>query len=72
MTVEEIDWLPHNFLKGDIVYEYNGYTYGVISYDGIAVSETYGETPFFEVPLDTIKPFIDEKCIFFFSHAYRR
>ncbi len=44
-----------NFKKGTVLYEYTGCTYGVISKDGVAVTEkpshgSYLKTPFFEVP----------------------
>lgn len=48
-----------HYKKGTILYEYTGCTYGVISKDGIAVTEkpgrgSYLETPFFEVPKDLL------------------
>lgn len=40
---------------GEKLYIYDGYTYGCISYEGVALSERPGETPFFEFPYDAIE-----------------
>lgn len=42
--------------EGDIVYEYRGHTYGVITPLGLAVTKEPGQTPFFEVPLMNLEP----------------
>lgn len=57
LVTPEVDgnWLPHIFLPGDILWEYNGCTYGCIDWEkGIAVSESPNKTPFFEFPLDAL------------------
>lgn len=51
VTVEECPWLPRDFKKDEVVYEYYGHTYGVISPGGIACTEINGETPFYEFPM---------------------
>ena len=58
VTTEECFWLDEDMNEGDIVYVYDGYTYGCIG-DGIAVTKEYDVTPFFELPLDSLKP-VDE------------
>lgn len=49
----ECPWLPRPLAEGEILYEYVGYDYGVITPAGVALSET-GDTPFFEVPRTAI------------------
>lgn len=50
----ECDWLDRDFKKGETVYKYQGYTYGVISPDGEAFTIVDGIEPFFELPIDAI------------------
>lgn len=40
--------------KGSVVYLYSGYCYGCIAPGGIAVSVVEDETPFFEIPEDSV------------------
>jgi hypothetical protein len=54
VTINECPWLERNFNAGEKVYEYKGHTYGVISPDGIACTETIDDTPFFELPKDAL------------------
>ena len=50
VTPEECPWLSRTFKKGEVVFEYLGYTYGVVGPTGKPYSEINGETPFFELP----------------------
>lgn len=50
ITPKECPWLDKTIVTGTIVHEYNGYTYGCIAPEGIAVTTVKDETPFFEVP----------------------
>ncbi len=43
--------------KGDIVYRFDGCTYGCIG-DGIACSRKLGENPFFEMPKDSLEQIV--------------
>lgn len=54
VTNKECPWLTYNHKKGEVVYEFDGYTYGCIG-DGIAVSKKPSTNPFFEIPYDAIK-----------------
>lgn len=55
VTIKECCWLENNILKDTIVYIYDGYTYGCITSNGIAVTINYNEHPFFEIPRDALK-----------------
>jgi hypothetical protein len=55
VTVSECHWLKDDVKKGTVVYEYNGYTYGCVSPGGVACTLQKGQTPFFELPYDSIK-----------------
>lgn len=46
--------------KDCIVYRYDGATYGCVSERGIAVTLEPGQTPFFEVPADSVAPAFTE------------
>jgi hypothetical protein len=48
-------WLDKRIHEGDIVYEYTGFTYGLVSDEGIAVTYEPGVTPFFELPTQHLK-----------------
>lgn len=50
-------WMDDNdaLEVGDVVYSYNGHTYGCIG-DGIAVTREADVTPFMEVPRDSVEP----------------
>lgn len=52
LTKDECPWLDEDIVKGTIVYEYFGYTYGCISNKGIAVTNKLNKIPFFEIPRD--------------------
>lgn len=54
VTKKECHWLDKTFKKGSVVLEYQGYTYGCISDNGIAVSND-GKEPFFEIPIDALQ-----------------
>lgn len=54
VTKEECPWLGSSLPKGKTVYRFSGHTYGVISSDGVAVTEVADKTPFFEVPKDAV------------------
>jgi hypothetical protein len=54
---EECSWLSDPHFKGDEVFEYHGCTYGCIA-NGIACSEVDGETPFFELPRDSVEEIV--------------
>lgn len=54
VTKKECPWLDRDFKKGEVVFEYLDYTYGVIGPDGRAFTEVIGETPFFELPNDSV------------------
>lgn len=50
VSQQECPWLDSEIPSGSIVYRYDGYTYGCIGPDGIAVTHSPGVEPFFEVP----------------------
>jgi len=52
--MEDYFWLARDYKKGEVLYRYHGYTYGIISDNGVAVSEVFDLLPFFEVPLDAV------------------
>lgn len=52
---EECPWLDRDFSEGEVVFLYNGHTYGCISFKGLPFSEVYDQTPFFELPKDAVK-----------------
>lgn len=54
VTKKECPWLDKDLKKGKVVYEYTGYTYGVIGRMGVAVSDQSGKGPFYEVPCSAI------------------
>jgi hypothetical protein len=53
--VIECPWLDRDMLKGEVVWSYEGCTYGCVSSNGRAVSLIDGETPFFELPRNALK-----------------
>lgn len=55
ITKDECPWLDENIPKGTTVYEYCGCTYGCVD-SGIPVTFKDGETPFFEIPKDSVTP----------------
>jgi len=50
VTIQECPWLTETLLPGTLVYLYPGATFGCCGPDGIAVSWTFGQEPFFELP----------------------
>ena len=54
VTQAECPWLDTELPAGTTVWSYDGFTYGVVSPSGIAVSAKAAETPFFEIPADAI------------------
>ena len=57
---KDYGYLPFDFKKGDIVYRYNGCTYGCISPLGIAITLKEGKTPFYEIPILSAEPALDK------------
>lgn len=57
ITKAEQPWMDAGEIvkAGEVVYEFHGCTYGCIG-SGVAVSRERGQTPFFEVPRDAVKP----------------
>ena len=55
VTKKECSWLDRNYKKGEILFEYDGYTYGCISPNGIACSDKDQETPFYEIPKNALE-----------------
>ena len=49
----ECPWLERDYLKGEVLHEFHGCTYGCTSRKGRAMSLD-GETPFFEIPNDAL------------------
>lgn len=54
VTTQECFWLKKDLHQGDMVYKYSGYTYGVMSPNGVAVTDEKDVTPFYEIPSDAI------------------
>lgn len=54
VTKDECFWLEKTIKQGTLVYKYNGYTYGCISYSGIAVTLKENKLPFIEIPCNAI------------------
>lgn len=61
VSTTECPWLDENIEKGSIVYKYYGHTYGCISPLGIACTMKEGETPFLEIPRDSLELEEEEK-----------
>lgn len=55
VTKKECPWLDKDLKKGDVVFSYKGYTYGCISPKGMAFTVVEDETPFFELPMNSVK-----------------
>jgi len=55
VTKKECSWLDRTFKKGEKVFKYTGPTYGCCSYNGEPFTLEKGQTPFFELPNDSVK-----------------
>ena len=55
VTVDECPWLDEDVQPGTTVFTFSGQTYGCIGPNGIAVSYSPYEYPFFEIPRNAIK-----------------
>ena len=55
VSPSECSWLENTLHKGLTVYEYYGATYGCVAGSGIAVTLVEDETPFMEVPMNSVK-----------------
>jgi hypothetical protein len=51
----ECPWLDRDLKAGETVWSYTGPTYGVVSPDGTPVTAKAAETPFFELPADSVR-----------------
>ena len=50
----ECPWLDRDLKTGESFWTYSGCQYGVIGPGGIAVTAKAAETPFFEIPEDSV------------------
>ncbi len=50
VTPEECPWLDRSFVKGTIMYEYSGCTYGCVGPTGTAMTLVENTEPFYEIP----------------------
>lgn len=57
----ECSWLDQDLLKGTVVYEYDGHTYGCIGTYGIACTLVPYENPFIEIPLNALEIISDQQ-----------
>lgn len=55
VTKKECPWLDRDYKKGEELFEYAGHTYGCISPNGIACSDKDQESPFYEIPKDSLE-----------------
>jgi len=53
VTKEDYPWLDRDFQEGEIIFLYEGHTYGCITEEGIAMSLD-GKEPFFEFPKEAL------------------
>ena len=54
VTKKECPWLDKDIPKGTVLFSYEGSTYGVISFSGVAVTLKSEELESFEVPKDAV------------------
>jgi hypothetical protein len=54
VLISECKWLNRDFIKGEILYFYEGATYNCISKRGFPFSEKLNEAPFFEIPQNAV------------------
>ncbi|WP_188051104.1 hypothetical protein [Flavobacterium sp. GP15] len=50
----ECKWLKRDYLKGEVLYLYEGATYNCITTRGLPFSEEFDVTPFFELPRNAV------------------
>ena len=55
ITRTECHWLDNDVKAGTKVYEYCGCTYGCVTPNGTAVALNPDQTPFFELPSNSVK-----------------
>ena len=55
VTQAECKWLDRDLKEGEVVFEYDGHTYGCVTPTGVAVTMQRNKLPFFEVPGDSVK-----------------
>jgi hypothetical protein len=56
VTKNECPWLDRDYKKGDVVYFYNGCTYGCITLTGEPFTKNPDQTPFLELPRVAVEP----------------
>ena len=54
VCASEHHWLDRNYIKGEELFVYEKYTFGLISKHGVACTLRKGEEPFFEMPRKSI------------------
>jgi|TARA_Y100000310_G_C20548630_1_gene746886 hypothetical protein len=54
VTTTECPWLDGDLPEGKVVHRYDGVTYGCITESGVAVTDEPNQTPFYEVPRDSV------------------
>tara|TARA_B110000503_G_scaffold137155_1_gene220864 strand:- start:4285 stop:4491 length:207 start_codon:yes stop_codon:yes gene_type:complete len=55
VTTKECNWLKKDFKKGEVVFKYTGSTYGCCSPNGTPFTIKKNETPFFELPNNSVE-----------------
>lgn len=55
VSTSECPWLKWRLNPGRVVYRYFGCDYGACSDKGIAVTDQPDETPFYEIPFDSVR-----------------
>ncbi len=53
----ECPWLERTYFPGELVYKYNGPTYGCVARSALAVTELENKIFFFQVPKDSVIAF---------------
>ena len=54
VTRKECHWLPRDFKKGEVLYRFQGATYGVCSPSGVPMMLAPDALPFYEFPEDSL------------------
>ena len=57
---KECSWLSRDFKKGEIVFLYRDCTYKLCSPNGSPFTENENETPFFELPNNSVEKFYSD------------